>query len=220
MARPTEGAGDNIIPFRRRGTPLPPWLPHYVRFWTESLDQLSAYIDTLRPEETRQMSDIRFEYPKDEPSMICTRSFDAPVSLVWKVFTTPEHVARWWGPKSIAPIKSVDKLELRKGGNWRFICERPDGSEQIVFYGVYVDVVPQQKLANTFGVEGQFEGDEAFPEIHTFEERDGRTYYRSFSLLPNFEARDAVVASGMEKGGRESMEQLGQLVDELARENA
>ena len=59
-----------------------------------------------------------------------------------------------------------------------------------------------------------------FPEVHTFEERDGRTYYKSYSLMPNFEARDAVIATGMEAGGRESMEQLGQLVDELAREIA
>ncbi len=217
MARPTEAAG-NIIPFPRRPAPKPEWIAAYVRFWTESLDQLTAYIEKLQTEEQPKMSDIKFDYPNNEPSMICTRSFDAPVSLVWKAFTTPEHVARWWGPKSIAPVKTVDKLELRKGGQWRFICERPDGSEQIVFYGVYVDVVPEKKLANSFGVEGQFEGDEAFPEIHTFEERDGRTYYKSYALLPNFEARDAVVATGMEKGGRESMEQFGKLVDELARE--
>ncbi len=219
MARPIEASG-KIIPFRRRPAPKPGWLSAYIRFWTESLDQLTAYIENLQTEEKPQMSDIKFDYPKDEPSMICTRSFDAPVSLVWKVFTTPEHVARWWGPKSIAPVKKVDKLELRKGGKWRFICERPDGSEQIVFYGTYVDVVPERKLANSFGVEDQFEGDEAFPEIHTFEERDGRTYYKSYALLPNFEARDAVVATGMEKGGRESMEQLGQLVDELVKETA
>ena len=36
--------------------------------------------------------------------MSYTRSFDAPLSLVWKVFTTPEHVARWWGPRSISPV--------------------------------------------------------------------------------------------------------------------
>lgn len=166
------------------------------------------------------MSDIKFDYPKDEPSMICTRSFDAPVALVWKVFTTPEHVARWWGPQSHAPIKTVDKLELKKGGQWRFVCERTGDRGQIVFYGTYVDVVPQKKLANSFGVEGQFPADENFPEVHTFEERDGRTYYKSVSMMPNFEARDAVVATGMEAGGRESMEQLGKLVDELAREIA
>jgi uncharacterized protein YndB with AHSA1/START domain len=217
MARPTEAAG-NVIPFRRKSAPQPEWIAAYVRFWTESLDQLTAYIEKLQTEEKSEMSDIKFDYPKDEPSMICTRSFDAPVSLVWKVFTTPEHVARWWGPKSHAPVKTVDKLDLRKGGKWRFVCERPDGSEQIVFYGTYVDVVPEKKLANSFGVEGQFEANDAFPEIHTFEERDGRTHYKSYALLPNFEARDAVVATGMEAGGRESMEQLGDLVDELVKE--
>ncbi|HZY67284.1 MAG TPA: SRPBCC domain-containing protein, partial [Devosia sp.] len=145
-------------------------------------------------------------------------SFDAPLSLVWKVFTTPEHVVRWWGPKSIAPVKTVEKLDLRTGGEWRYVCERPDGGETIVFHGVFVDVVPEQKIANSFGVEGAFPDDPEHPEVHTFEERDGRTYYKSHTLLPNFEAREAVVATGMEKGGRESMEQLGQLVDELARE--
>jgi uncharacterized protein YndB with AHSA1/START domain len=218
MARPIEGAS-NVIPFRRKA-PAPDWVSAYVRFWTENLDQLSDYLEKLQTEESSQMSDIKFDYPKDEPSMICTRSFDAPVALVWKVFTTPEHVARWWGPQSFAPVKTIDKLDLRKGGEWRYTCERPGGGQQIVFYGVYVDVVPEKKLANSFGVEGQFPADEAHPEIHTFEERDGRTYYKSYSLLPNFEARDAVIATGMEKGGRESMEQLGQLVDELAKEIA
>lgn len=215
MARPIEG---KIIPFRpRRRAPHPDWLAAYLRFWSENLDQLTAYLETLRREEKSQMSDIKFDYPKDEPSMICTRSFDAPLALVWKAFTDPVHVIRWWGPKSIAPVKTIDKLDLRKGGEWRFICERPDGSEQIVFYGVYVDVVPLKKIANSFGVEGQFEGDPDYPEVHTFEERDGRTYYRSYTLLPSFEARDGVVATGMETGGRESMAQLGELVSELVR---
>jgi hypothetical protein len=80
--------------------------------------------------------------------------------------------------------------------------------------------VPFRKIANSFGVEGQFEGDENFPEVHTFEERDGRTWYKSYTLLPNFEARDGVVATGMEAGARESMQQLGELVAELAGRSA
>jgi uncharacterized protein YndB with AHSA1/START domain len=217
MAHPIKRT-TNVIPFPRRPRGQH-WLSAYLQLWTESLDRLTSFIDTLQTEETR-MSDIQFDYPSNEPSMICTRSFDAPVSLVWRAFTDPVHVARWWGPKSIAPVKSIDRLELRKGGRWRFVCERPDGSEQIVFFGVYLDVETEKKLVNTFGVEGQFEGDESFPETHSFEERDGRTYYRSYALLPNFEARDAVVATGMEKGARESMAQLGELVDDLSRETA
>ncbi len=210
---------NNVIPFRplRRGPARSDWLRAYVRFWNESLDRLATYVERLKTEESA-MSDTKFDYPKDEPSMICTRSFDAPVSLVWKAFTDPVHVARWWGPKSHAPVKKVDKLELRPGGRWRFICERPDGSEQIVFAGKYLDVVTQKKVVNTFGVEGQFEGDEAFPETHTFEERGGRTYYTSYALLPSFDARDQVVATGMQNGALESLEQLGDVVNEMAKE--
>ena len=219
MARPTEGEASNIIPFRRRATPPTDRIAACIRFWTEQFDQLTAYLDILRSREI-QMSDIKFEYPDSEPSTICTRSFDAPVALVWKAFTDPVHVIRWWGPKSIAPVKTVEKLDLRTGGEWRFVCESVEDGEKIVFHGVYVDVVPLQKLANSFGVEGMFPDDPDHPEIHTFEERDGRTYYRSYMLLPDFEARDAMVATGMEKGGRESMEQLGELVDDLVRQGA
>lgn len=219
MAPRTEAAG-NVIPFRSRAVSGAERLAAYIRFWTENLDQLAAYVDKLHTREKSRMSDIKFDYPNNEPSIICTRSFDAPLALVWKVFTTPEHVARWWGPQSFAPVRTIDRLELRRGGRWRYICEHLSTGAEIVFYGTYVDVVPEKKLSNSFGVEGQFPADEAFPEIHSFEERDGRTYYKSYSLMPNFEARDAIVATGMEKGGRESMEQLGQLVDELAREVA
>jgi uncharacterized protein YndB with AHSA1/START domain len=210
---------NNVIPFRplRRRHPPSDWLSAYIAIWNESLDRLTAYIEHLKTEESN-MSDVKFDYPKDEPSMICTRSFDAPVSLVWKAFTDPVHVARWWGPKSYAPVKTVDKLELRPGGRWRFVCEQVRTGQEIVFAGKYLDVVTRKKVVNTFGVEGQFERDDAFPETHTFEERGGRTYYRSYSLLPNFEARDSVIATGMEAGGRQSLEQLGDLVDELMKE--
>ena len=165
------------------------------------------------------MSDIKFDYPKDEPSMICTRSFDAPRRTGLEGVHHPRACRPLVGTQiHRAGQDASTSSSCRKGGEWRFICERPDGSETIVFYGIYVDVVPEKKLANTLRRRGAVHGDEAFPEVHTFEERDGRTYYKSYALLPNFEARDAVVATGMEKGGRESMEQLGDLVDELARE--
>ncbi|MEP7241801.1 MAG: SRPBCC domain-containing protein [Devosia sp.] len=213
---------NTVIPFRPLRRPKPPrekWIEAYVRFWSERLDRLGDYIANLtETERETMMSDLKFEYPKDEPSMITTRTFEAPRVLVWKAFTDPAHVARWWGPKSIAPVSKVDKLELHPGGTWRYICQRPDGSQTIVFTGKYLEVKAPEKLVNTFGVEGQFEGDEAFPETHTFEERDGKTYYKAFALLPSMEARDAVIATGMEKGGRESLEQLAALVAELQKE--
>lgn len=204
-------------------TPFPhgraAWIAFYRRLWTHRLDQLADYIVIVNAKETA-MSDLTFDYPANEPSMIARRSFDAPRALVWKAFTDPVHVARWWGPQSIAPVSRVEKLELHVGGTWRFVCQRPGGGEIIVFTGKYLEVRAPEKLVNTFGVEGQFEGDDAFPETHTFEERNGKTHYRSYALLPDFASRDAMVATGMEKGGRESIEQLAQLVAELQREMA
>ncbi|MBI4920437.1 MAG: SRPBCC domain-containing protein [Devosia nanyangense] len=210
----------NVIPFpanpRTKG-----WVEFYRRLWAQRLDQLTDYIATLTETERETiMSDLKFEYPKDEPSMIVTRTFDAPRALVWKAFTDPVHVARWWGPKSFAPVSKIDKLELRPGGTWRYICQRTGGTQIIVFTGKYLEVKAPERLVNTFGVEGQFEGDEAFPETHTFEEHGGKTFYRSYSLVPSMEARDAIIATGMEKGGRESLEQLAALVAELQSEMA
>ena len=213
---------NNVIPFRPlRPRPQPPWLSLYLRFWSASLDHLGAYVAALtETERSLIMSALTFDYPKTAPSMIVTRTLDAPRALVWKAFTEPEHVARWWGPKSFSPVSKVDKLELRPGGTWRFVCAHLATGDTIVFTGKYLEVKAPEKLVNTFGVEGQFEGDEAFPETHTFEERAGKTYYRSFSMLPSMEARDAVIATGMEKGGRESIEQLAALVAELQKEMA
>ena len=214
---------NNVIPFRPIRRPRPPtdWIDAYLRFWTERLDRLADYIATLTETERETiMSDLKFEYPATEPSMIVTRTFDAPRTLVWKACTDAVHVARGWGPQSFAPVTIVDKLELKPGGTWRYICKHVRDGETIVFTGKYLEVKAPEKLVNTFGVEGQFEGAEAFPETHTFEERAGKTYYRSFSMLPSMEARDAVIATGMEKGGRESIEQLAALVAELQKEMA
>ncbi len=84
-----------------------------------------------------------------------------------------------------------------------------------MFTGKYLEIVAPEKVVNTFGVEGQWEGDEAFPETHTFEERGGKTFYRAYALLPSIEVRNQVLATGMEKGGRESSEQLAALIEEM-----
>ena len=49
--------------------------------------------------------------------IVITRVFDAPRELVWKVWTQPEHVARWWGPRGFTT--TVTEMDLRPGGKWR-----------------------------------------------------------------------------------------------------
>jgi uncharacterized protein YndB with AHSA1/START domain len=158
---------------------------------------------------------VKFDYPPNEPALIVSRSFDAPASLVWTAFTDPAFVARWWSPRSIARTIKVEKLDLRPGGEWRFVCTNRNLGDDSVFFGKYLEVEPNKKLVIAFGVEGVVDVNEDYPEQHYFEERDGRTYYRSYTLLPSIERRDAIRSQDMELGTLESMNQLGEVVDEL-----
>lgn len=195
--------------------PRPPGRPAlYRRFWNESLDRLAEYIGKLTSRET-EMSDVRFDYPKDQPLMITTRTFDAPRPLVWACFSRPEHIARWFGPKSIAPVTRIERFEFRVGGKWRYVTERPDGSATIVFYGTYKEIAEPERIVNTFAVEGLAAEDDALTETHSFEARGDRTFYRAVANLGTIAARDGAVAGGMERGAREALDQLDELLAEL-----
>ena len=95
---------------------------------------------------------FKTELPADEPLIIMSRTFDAPLELVWKVWTQPEHVAYWFGPREDNEIVEYD---VRTGGKWRVISTMGDGSK-IVFFGTYLAVEPKTMIRNTFVVEGQF----------------------------------------------------------------
>jgi uncharacterized protein YndB with AHSA1/START domain len=58
--------------------------------------------------------------------LLTVRDFDAPRSLVWKAWTDPHHLARWWGPKGFT--NTFDEFDFRVGGHWRFTMHGPDGT--------------------------------------------------------------------------------------------
>lgn len=123
------------------------------------------------------------------------RQFDAPADLVFEVWTTPEDIRNWWGyPEH--PM-TVCEMDLRVGGTYRFAAQVPDFGE-IAFHGVNMEVDPPHRLVST-------EVYEAVPDIEALntlaiEESDGVTTLTIVTSYPNREARDAVIASGMEDG--------------------
>lgn len=159
------------------------------------------------------MNKLLVETPQGEPVIRMTRTFDAPRALVWRAWTRPEHVARWWGSRSMGTTKVV-KLDIRPGGEWRFEQTGHDGTV-FAFIGKYLEVEEPSKLVNTFGLEGMFQ-DKTVIETHSFEEVDGKTHYTSVTVFDSVEDRDGMVASGMEEGAQESMNQLEELLAELA----
>jgi uncharacterized protein YndB with AHSA1/START domain len=85
--------------------------------------------------------------PKD--AVVIERSFDAPVELIWKMWTEPEHFKEWYGPDGATV--PVAKMDVRVGGA-RLVCmevQTPGGAAQMWFTGEYRDVVENQRLAYT-----------------------------------------------------------------------
>ena len=82
----------------------------------------------------------------DSLDLVIERVFDAPRELVWKAWTDPEHVAQWWGPHGMKT--RVDELDLRVGGNWRYVMTGPDGGEYPQ-QGTFREIVPPEKIVTS-----------------------------------------------------------------------
>ena len=150
--------------------------------------------------------------PTDEQIQI-TRDFDAPRHLVYKAWTTPELVKRWWNAKR--GEVTVAEIDLRVGGKWRYAMVTPDGFE-VAFHGEYREIVPNERLVTTEIYEGLPEGvsdeDAATLNTATFDEEDGRTRLTIVVQAKNKASRDAIVESGMEAGLQDALDLAEEVV--------
>ncbi|CAM3386686.1 SRPBCC family protein [Isoptericola cucumis] len=139
-----------------------------------------------------------------------TREFAAPAAAVWRVFTEPDLIARWWAGLR-GTVTSVE-IDPRPGGAYRYVMEAEGGFE-VAFHGEFTEVVPTERLVHTEVFEGMPDGDSAATlNTYSFVEHDGRTTLTLITRAPSTEVRDAIVSSGMEGGLQEGFD----LVDELA----
>jgi uncharacterized protein YndB with AHSA1/START domain len=147
--------------------------------------------------------------PGDEQILI-TREFDAPRHLVYRAWTEPELVKRWWsGERGEMTIAEID---LSVGGGWRYVMVTDEGFE-VAFHGEYREIVPNERIVSTEVYEGMPEG-EALNTV-TFTEMDGRTTLTVLVEHASKEARDAHIDSGMETGMQEGMDLLEQVAVSL-----
>jgi uncharacterized protein YndB with AHSA1/START domain len=151
---------------------------------------------------------IKVSTPSDR-EIVMEREFAAPRERVFAAYTDPELIPRWWGPRGAETV--VDVMEVRPGGAWRFVQRDADGTEN-GFRGTYREVTPPERLAYTFEWEGM--PGHVLVEAITFEELDGGTKITSVSTFHTPEERDGMLASGMEEGANESLDQLDELLAE------
>jgi uncharacterized protein YndB with AHSA1/START domain len=150
--------------------------------------------------------------PADDEILI-TREFDAPRRLVYKAYTTPELVSRWW-PGHRGEMRSAE-IDLRPGGRWRYVMVA-GGEHEVAFHGEYSEIVENERLVTTEVYEGAPPGSAPALNIVTFEESDGRTTLTILMRVESREVRDMIIGAGMEGGMQEGMDLLEQVVRELA----
>jgi uncharacterized protein YndB with AHSA1/START domain len=152
--------------------------------------------------------------PTDEQILI-TREFDAPKHLVYKAWTTPELVKRWWNAKR--GEVTIAEIDLRVGGRWRYVMVA-DGGFEVGFHGEYREIVPNERIVSTEVYEGMPQGDgpeQGTLNTATFTEADGRTTLTILVHAPSKEIRDAIIDSGMEAGMQDAMDLLEQVAVSL-----
>ena len=154
--------------------------------------------------------------PADEQILI-TRVFDAPRELVYRAFTTPELVKRWWsGQRGEVTLAEID---LRVGGKWRYVMVAHGGME-VGFHGEYLELVPNERVVSTEVYEGVPQPEDGPEEgtvnTATFTEADGRTTLTILVDAPSKDVRDAIIDSGMEGGMQDAMDLLEQVAVSLA----
>ena len=138
-----------------------------------------------------------------------TRVFDAPAALVFGMWTTSMHIRRWWGSDE-APVVLCE-IDLRVGGNWRYVTRTAEGAE-LGWHGTYREVVRPRRLVSTEVFEG-------YPDCQslntlTLEEHSGQTTLTVVVLHTSKEHRDGHVNSGMEGGMQQCMNRIDDLLAE------
>jgi uncharacterized protein YndB with AHSA1/START domain len=138
------------------------------------------------------------------PTVRIVREFDASPEQVFRAWTDPDLVAQWLGPKDTT--MKIDTWTAVTGGGYRYSAWR-DGEELASFFGSFHEVRPNERLVQTFTWEGMPDG--VSLDTMTFTDLgDARTRVTALSIVDSFEAREAIMASGMEVGVIEGYEKL------------
>jgi uncharacterized protein YndB with AHSA1/START domain len=161
----------------------------------------------------------------DDRDFVITRVFDAPRALVFKAWTDPKHMARWWGPHTFT--NPVVQLDVRAGGAFRIVMRGPDGIDHPA-KGIYREVVEPERLV--FTIDHSELPDEWHDRVNptrdkaagkpaveglttvTFEDQGGKTKLTIRMRFESAALRDALLKLGMNQGWSQSLERLAACV--------
>jgi uncharacterized protein YndB with AHSA1/START domain len=153
------------------------------------------------------MSDTTINAPANTPFIEVLRDFDATPEQLFRVSTDPDLISQWLGPNELE--MEVVEYDVRPGGRYRYIHRDAAGTEY-AFRGVFHAIEPGAMVIQTFEYEGL--PGEVSLEKATYTATENGVRLRTWSVFPSVEARDGMVASGMEHGLNDAMEKLTALL--------
>ena len=148
---------------------------------------------------------------KSDRELVVTRTFNAPARLVFQAWTKPELFMQWWVPKSVGMTMLSCEMDIRVGGGYRVVFKHPASGEPMVFFGKYLEVIPNSRL-----VWSNDESPDGAVTTVTLEEKNGQTLLVMHDLYPSKEALDAAITSGSTSGIGETFDQLDEILVTLA----
>lgn len=149
--------------------------------------------------------------PAKPNEIVLTRVYDAPLRLVWEVWTEQAHLERWWGPRGFT-IATKHK-EIRPGGKWIFTMHGPDGTDYPNLI-TYHEVVPHQRLVYDHGTDAA--NPKAFSMVVTFAEARGKTTVGITMAVDSPEAAREMVKHIKRANGTSTWDRLGEYLEHLA----
>ena len=139
--------------------------------------------------------------------LLITRELNAPIALVWEAWTTPEHIANWWGPNGFT--NTISKMDMQPGGEWELVMHGPDGTDYRN-KSVFKEIVKHKRI-----VYEHITGPK-FTATIEFEDRGEKTYLRWHML---FETREQFIQTvktfKADEGLKQNVEKLGKYLEGL-----
>lgn len=143
-------------------------------------------------------------------AIVTSRVFKAPPQRVFEVWTKPDFVRQWWSPKSHGTTMTECTVDLRPGGTYRYVLKQ--GRRTVSFGGIYRQVESPSRLVSSQRYEQSPMAGEAIITV-TFAPDGEHTRLTSHEEYPTPKIRKLVIDSGMERGMRETMDQLAALLE-------
>lgn len=155
------------------------------------------------------MAKNNFQVHKEQNVISMERVFAAPRDLIWKAYTDPVCIPRWWGPERYTT--RVEAMEVATGGAWRYVNIGEKG-EEYVFYGVYTDVKKPESISWTFNFELIGPGHEVKQTVRFEALGPDKTRVTNVSNYTSLKELQGMLGSGTESSAAETWDRLERLL--------